>query len=68
MNQHFLTSRENEIFNMLVSNKTTKDIANKLGISEKTVRNHVSNVIGKLGVESRTQAIIILVKNGIIKV
>lgn len=68
MNQHFLTSRENEIFNMLASNKTTKDIANKLGISEKTVRNHVSNVIGKLGVESRTQAIIILVKNGIIRV
>lgn len=68
MNQHFLTSRELEIFKLLVLNKTTKEISIELGISEKTVRNHISNVIGKLGVSSRSQAIIILIKNGIIKV
>lgn len=67
MNQHFLTSRELEIFKLLVLNKTTKEISIKLGISEKTVRNHISNVIGKLGVSSRSQAIIILIKNGLIK-
>lgn len=68
MNQHFLTPRELEIFELLIDNETTKTISNKLSISEKTVRNHISNVIGKLGVESRTQAIITLMKNGIINV
>lgn len=68
MNQHFLTSRELEIFKLLIDNKTTKEIAELLLISEKTVRNHISNVIGKLGVTSRTQAIITLMKNGIINV
>ncbi|MBQ9124794.1 MAG: response regulator transcription factor [Acholeplasmatales bacterium] len=68
MNQHFLTPRELEIFELLIDNETTKTISNKLSISEKTVRNHISNVIGKLGVTSRTQAIITLMKNGIINV
>ncbi len=68
MNQHFLTPRELEIFKLLIDNKTTKQIADELIISEKTVRNHISNVIGKLGVTSRTQAIITLMKNGIINV
>ena len=47
---------------MLVNNYSTKEIALKLKISEKTVRNHISNVIGKLGVVSRTQAILELIK------
>ncbi|HIT43965.1 TPA: response regulator transcription factor [Candidatus Avacholeplasma faecigallinarum] len=68
MNQHFLTPRELEIFKLLISNETTKTIANKLKISEKTVRNHISNVIGKLGVSSRTQAIILLAKSGMISI
>lgn len=68
MNQHFLTPRELEIFKLLINNKTTKDISNDLNISEKTVRNHISNVIGKLGVSSRSQAIIILLKNGLIQI
>lgn len=67
MNQHFLTPRELEIFKLLIENKTTKEIAISLSISEKTVRNHISNVIGKLGVSSRSQAIIILIKNGLIQ-
>ncbi len=57
-----LTPRENEIFHLLIENDSTKEIANKLGISEKTVRNHISNVIQKLGVESRMQAIFELIK------
>ncbi len=68
MNQHFLTPRELEIFKLLIDNETTKSIADKLSISEKTVRNHISNVIGKLGVSSRTQAIIMLAKSGMIKI
>lgn len=68
MNQHFLTPRELEIFKLLINNETTKSIADKLMISDKTVRNHISNVIGKLGVSSRTQAIIIILKSGMIKI
>lgn len=62
-----LTEREHEIFTLLVKSFTTEEIAKKLHISTKTARNHISNVIGKLGVESRTQAIIMLLKNGLIK-
>ena len=68
MSYHFLTTRELEIFNLLVHDETTKSIADKFNISQKTVRNHISNVIGKLGVSSRTQAIITLIKNGLIKI
>lgn len=57
-----LTPREKEIFNLLIKNQSTRDIAKTLGISEKTVRNHISNVIQKLGVDSRTQAVFELIK------
>ena len=57
-----LTAREKEIFNLLIENNTTSDIASLLHISEKTVRNHISNVIQKLDVNSRSQAIIELIK------
>ena len=57
-----LTKREKEIFTLLLKTKTTKEIASILRISEKTVRNHISNVIQKLGVTSRSSAIIELLK------
>lgn len=41
-----LTNREREVFELLVQDKTTRDIAQQLFISEKTVRNHISNVMG----------------------
>ena len=62
MNNKVLTVREREVFNLLINNKTTKEIAYSLKISEKTVRNHISNVIQKLGVKSRSQAVIGLLK------
>ncbi|QVK18980.1 response regulator transcription factor [Mycoplasmatota bacterium] len=65
--QQFLTKREREIFELLIQNKTTKMIASELFISEKTVRNHISNVIQKLSVTSRTQAIVELIKMDEIK-
>ncbi len=67
MTTHLLTPREKQIFEMLIKNQDTNMIANKLNISEKTVRNHISNVICKLGVASRTQAIIELLKYNILK-
>nr|WP_285858613.1 helix-turn-helix transcriptional regulator [Bhargavaea ginsengi] len=57
-----LTGREREIFQLLVKDHTTKEIAAKLGISEKTVRNHISNTIQKLGVSGRAQAIVELLR------
>ena len=57
-----LTKREKEIFEYLVKNYTTREIANKISISEKTVRNHISNVIQKLSVKGRTMAVIELIK------
>lgn len=57
-----LTPREKEIFDLLIDNLTTKEIANKLKISEKTVRNHISNVMQKLGVKGRSSAVIELLK------
>lgn len=57
-----LTKREREVFLLLVENKTTKEIAKKLNISEKTVRNHISNVMQKLGVKGRAAAVVELLK------
>ena len=57
-----LTAREKQVFNLLIENNTTSDIATILNISEKTVRNHISNVIQKLDVSGRSQAIIELIK------
>ena len=68
MKKNILTNREQEVFDLLILNKTTKEIATFLNISEKTVRNHVSNTIQKLGCNSRTQAVIELVKLGLINI
>ncbi len=61
-NKKFLTNREKEIFDLLVKNMDTDSIALKLHISSKTVRNHISNVIQKLGLKSRSQALLELIK------
>ena len=62
MSKGILTKREKEVFSLLVENKTTHDIAEILGISEKTVRNHISNVMQKLGVKGRASAVVELLK------
>ena len=62
-----LTKREKEVFELLVQDKTTKDIAQELFISEKTVRNHISNTIQKLGVKGRSQAVVELLIMGELK-
>ncbi|MEG0021532.1 MAG: helix-turn-helix transcriptional regulator [Bacilli bacterium] len=62
MNKKILTKRENEVFNLLIKNNTTIEIAQHLGISEKTVRNHISNAMQKLGVKGRAAAVVELLK------
>lgn len=65
--KQLLTKREKEVFELLVQDKTTKEIAQELFISEKTVRNHISNAMQKLGVKGRSQAVIELLRMGELK-
>ena len=60
--KNIITKREKEIFQLLIENKSTKEISAILNISEKTVRNHISNVMQKLDVINRSNAIIELLK------
>ena len=62
LKKSILTKREKEVFELLILNKTTKEIASKLNISEKTVRNHISNAMQKLGVKGRAAAVVELLK------
>ncbi|MBR2138910.1 MAG: response regulator transcription factor [Bacilli bacterium] len=64
MNSNILTKREKDVFLLLIKNNSTKEIASNLGISEKTVRNHVSNAMQKLGCKGRAGAVIELLKLG----
>ena len=57
-----LTLREREVFELLIQNFSTKEIASKLNISEKTVRNHISNTMQKLGVKGRSGAVVELLR------
>ena len=57
-----LTVREKTVFELLIDNKSTKEIAEELNISEKTVRNHISNVMQKLGVNGTAGAVVELLK------
>lgn len=64
MKKSILTKREREVFELLIDNKSTKEIAFELKISEKTVRNHISNAMQKLGVKGRAGAVVELLKLG----
>lgn len=64
MKKGILTKREREVFELLIQNYTTNEIAEKLKISDKTVRNHISNAMQKLGVKGRAGAVIELLRLG----
>ena len=64
MKKGILTKREREVFELLIQNKATNEIASELKISEKTVRNHISNAMQKLGVKGRAGAVVELLKLG----
>jgi len=63
-----LTTREVEIVRLLGAGKTNKEIAGELEISERTARTHVSHILGKLGLSSRTQAALWAVREGLVDV
>lgn len=63
-----LTAREIEILKLLATGMGNKQIAYRLQISEKTVRNHVSNTYEKLGIYDRAQAVLYAVRKGLVEV
>jgi two-component system, NarL family, response regulator LiaR len=60
-----LTEREREVLRLIAQGMNNQQIAQTLTISEKTVKTHVSNILGKLHVDDRTQAAIYALKNGL---
>ncbi len=61
-----LTDRETQALRLMAKGFTNKEIAKELGISEVTVKTHVSNVLSKLGLSSRTQAALFALKEGLV--
>lgn len=65
--EEILTKRELEVLKLLAEGLYNKEIAYKLSISEKTVKNHVSSIFKKIGVFDRTQAAVYAIKNNIVE-
>lgn len=65
---HLLTRRECEVLQLLADGKSNRGIGEALFISEKTVKNHVSNILQKMNVNDRTQAVITAIKNGWVEI
>jgi DNA-binding NarL/FixJ family response regulator len=61
-----LTARERDILNAIVRGDSNREIANKLGLSEKTVKNYVSEILSKLGVRDRTEAAVYALQMGLV--
>ena len=61
-----LTRRERDVLRLMVDGLANKQIARRLSITEKTVKTHVSSILGKLGVEDRTQASVLAVRAGLV--
>jgi DNA-binding NarL/FixJ family response regulator len=61
-----ITAREHDVLRLMVEGLANKQIAQRLGIGEKTVKTHVSRVLAKLGVEDRTQAAVLAIREGLV--
>jgi DNA-binding NarL/FixJ family response regulator len=65
-NPETLTLRETDVLKLIATGFSNKEIARDLGIGEKTVKTHVSNILSKFGVLSRTQAALMAVRMGLV--
>ncbi len=61
-----LTSREQDVLSLLARGRSNREIAHELGISDITVRTHVSHVLGKLGVSNRVEAVLHALRDGLV--
>ncbi|MGC1784616.1 MAG: response regulator transcription factor [Acidobacteriaceae bacterium] len=66
MSRPSLTDRELDVLRQIVSGKSNKEIGRELAISEATVKTHINNILGKLGVTDRTQAVTTALQRGIV--
>lgn len=62
-----LTEREQEVVRLVTQGKSNREIAEVLVISEKTAKAHISNILGKLGLDDRTQMAVYAIKHGLVK-
>lgn len=65
---HLLTRRECEVLQILAYGESNRVIGETLYIIEKTVKNHVTNILQKMEVNDRTQAVVLAIKNGWVEV
>lgn len=65
---HILTKRECQVLQLLAEGNSNRSISDNLFISEKTVKNHVSNILQKMRVNDRTQAVVTAIRNGWVEV
>jgi len=63
-----LTPREKEILNYIAQGYLNKEIAIELGISEQTIKNHVTSILRKLNANARTEAVVVAIKQGLISI
>jgi NarL family two-component system response regulator YdfI len=63
-----ITSRETEVLRMLAEGLVNKDIATRLGISQHTVKFHISSILDKLGASTRTEAVALGIRRGLIPI
>jgi DNA-binding NarL/FixJ family response regulator len=63
-----LTPREIEILEYIAKGYLNKQIAMELGISEQTIKNHVTSILRKLNANARTEAVVLAIKRGMITV
>ncbi|RLC57737.1 MAG: hypothetical protein DRI80_14620, partial [Chloroflexota bacterium] len=63
-----LTPRETEVLCLLAQGLDNETIAQRLVVTKRTVQNHVSNIYGKLGVASRTEAALYAIRHGLVQV
>lgn len=63
-----LTPRETEILNFIAQGYLNKQIAGQLGISEQTIKNHVTSILRKLNANARTEAVVVAIRQGLISI
>jgi two-component system, NarL family, response regulator len=63
-----LTGRETEVLRLIVQGMRNKEIAARLNISEETAQSHVKNILAKLSVHDRTEAVAIAIRRGIVHI
>jgi DNA-binding NarL/FixJ family response regulator len=61
-----LSARELDVLRLLVAGSSNKAIASQLGLSENTVKSHISHIFGKLGVQSRAEAVAAALQRGLV--